>query len=99
VAFDPELPGFHCYGADLCLAARAEGRRSYVIDAPVVHKLFRPNGSLIERSDQSHKIKGRDTREFRADFRASADHVSRRWAEHLPFASTCHHFEGRTETP
>lgn len=93
VAFDPGLPGFHCYGADLCMAARALGRKSYVIDAPVVHKLFRPDGSLIERSDQSHKIAGRETRAFRADFLASAAHVARRWKEYLPFASTCHHFE------
>ncbi len=35
--FDPATPGFHCYGADLCLQARRQGRRVMVIDAPVVH--------------------------------------------------------------
>lgn len=35
--FDPENPGFHCYGADICLSARAKGVESWVIDAPVTH--------------------------------------------------------------
>lgn len=90
VDFDPELPGFHCYGADLCLSARDRGLRSWVVDAPVVHKLFRPDGTLIEASDQSHKIAGRATDAFRADFRRSAEFVAAKFAHHLPFDSTCH---------
>ncbi|MEM9347212.1 MAG: glycosyltransferase family A protein [Planctomycetota bacterium] len=35
--FDPELPGFHCYGTDLCLEARSQGFASIAIDAPVIH--------------------------------------------------------------
>ena len=93
LAFDPEHPGFHCYGALLCLAARDAGMRSYVIDAPVVHKLVTPDGTLIEASDQSHKIEGRQTDAFRADFLRSADYVSRKYAHHLPFRSTCHFYE------
>jgi len=93
VAFDPELPGFHCYGADLCLTARAQGLASYVIDAPVVHKLFRPDGTLIERSEQSQKIATRTGKEFRRGFHESVDHVRRKWQRFLPFASTCHVYE------
>lgn len=92
VAFDPGLPGFHCYGADLCMTARSLGGRSYVVDAPVVHKLWHPDGSLIERSEQSRKIEGRRTDAFRADFERSASYVAAKWARHLPFTSTCHHF-------
>lgn len=92
LAFDPEHPGFHCYGAEICLAARESGRRSYVVDAPVIHKLFTPDGTLIETSDQSHKIEGRQTAAFRADFQRSADHVAAKYARHLPFRSTCHVF-------
>lgn len=91
--FDRELHGFHCYGADLCLTARAAGRRSYVLDAPVIHKLLRPDGSLIERSEQSHKIEGRSTRAFRDDFRRSAAYVASKWERYLPFHSTCHSYE------
>jgi arylsulfatase A-like enzyme len=88
VTFDPDLPGFHCYGADLCLTARDKGMKSYVIDAPVVHKLFRPDGSLIETGDKTHKIAGRQTPEFRADFMRSADYVRKKWAKYLPFEGT-----------
>jgi arylsulfatase A-like enzyme len=90
VTFDPDLPGFHCYGADLCLTARDRGMKSYVVDAPVVHKLFRPDGTLIETGDKTHKIAGRQTPEFRADFQRSADYVRAKWAKYLPFEGTSH---------
>lgn len=35
--FDEGVPGFHCYGADLCLEAAARGLQVVAIDAPVVH--------------------------------------------------------------
>jgi hypothetical protein len=35
--FDPGVPGFHCYGADLCFEADRTGRRVVAIDAPLVH--------------------------------------------------------------
>ena len=38
LSFDPELPGFHCYGIDLSLTASKHGCRSYAIDAFVWHK-------------------------------------------------------------
>jgi hypothetical protein len=93
VTFDPDLPGFHCYGADLCLSARDKGMKSYVVDAPVVHKLFRPDGSLIETGDKTHKIASRQTEEFRADFMRSADYVRRKWAKYLPFEGTSYRWE------
>lgn len=35
--FDPALPSFHLYAADIILAAEAGGQSCWVIDAPVVH--------------------------------------------------------------
>lgn len=35
--FADDVPGFHCYGADLCLQALARGHRVMAIDAPLVH--------------------------------------------------------------
>lgn len=90
LSFDPDLPGFHCYGADLCLSARDKGMRNYVVDAPVVHKLFRPDGTLIETGDKTHKIASRQTDAFRADFMRSADYVRRKWAKYLPFEGTAY---------
>lgn len=35
--FDAALPGFHLYGTDVVLAARAAGQRAYVADIPAIH--------------------------------------------------------------
>jgi hypothetical protein len=35
--FDEKLPGFHLYGADICLEARRKGLKCYVISAFCVH--------------------------------------------------------------
>lgn len=35
--FSVEVPGFHCYGADLCFEAAARGLRVVAIDAPLLH--------------------------------------------------------------
>jgi hypothetical protein len=92
LGFDPEMPGFHCYGADLCMAARDRGMKSYVIDAPVVHKLFLPDGRVVARADHSAKIEARRTDAFRAGFERSAEYVRRKWSRHLPFRGTSHWF-------
>lgn len=35
--FDPQVPGFHCYGADLCFTAEQRGLGVVAIDAPLLH--------------------------------------------------------------
>ena len=42
--FDPRLPDFHLYGADLLFTAEARGRSVYVLDLPILH-----NSKPIER--------------------------------------------------
>jgi glycosyltransferase involved in cell wall biosynthesis len=37
LGFDPELPHFHLYGTDICLAAARRGRASYAISAFCIH--------------------------------------------------------------
>jgi len=37
VRFDENLPGFHLYGSDIVQTAKQLGRRSYVLDLPVIH--------------------------------------------------------------
>ncbi len=41
--FDPELPGFHLYGTDICAISRSSGLENYAIYAPVVHNSKRVN--------------------------------------------------------
>ena len=35
--FEPSVPGFHCYGADLCFEAERRSLRTFAIDAPLLH--------------------------------------------------------------
>lgn len=35
--FDPQLPGFHFYGTDICLEAMRKGMRSYIVPAVCLH--------------------------------------------------------------
>lgn len=35
--FDEKLPGFHLYGADLCLAAAAKGLKNFIVSAFCIH--------------------------------------------------------------
>lgn len=86
-AFDPAVPGFHCYGADLCLAAREQGRRCWAVDAFAWHKHRLPDGTLVERREQSPKIARRASAAFRAEFAASRDALFAKWEARLPRAT------------
>lgn len=37
LTFDEQLPGFHLYGTDICLAAKARGLGSYIVPAFCIH--------------------------------------------------------------
>lgn len=88
LSFDDKLPGFHCYGIDLSLSARDRGMKSYAVDAFVWHKYRDSEGRAIERTEDSPKIAARKTAEFRAQFKASADYVRKKWQKYIPFQST-----------
>ncbi len=87
-AFDPDLPGFHCYGIDLSLTAREGGMKSYAIDDFVWHKYRDASGNLITRREDSPKIAGRWKEGFMAEFNPSADYVEKKWSKYLPFQTT-----------
>jgi len=88
ISFDPDLPGFHCYGMDISLTARHAGLRSWAVDAFVWHKFRDPQGNLIESRERSPKIAARWKDGFMAEFSPAADHVERKWREFLPFQTT-----------
>lgn len=50
--FDHEMPGFHCYGADLCFEADRAGLRVVAIDAPLVHLSTGKLDASYERASQ-----------------------------------------------
>lgn len=41
IRFDPDLPSFHLYAADVILTAKAQGMSTYVCDGPVIHNTVR----------------------------------------------------------
>ncbi|MEM7230551.1 MAG: sulfatase-like hydrolase/transferase [Planctomycetota bacterium] len=88
VDFDPDLPGFHCYGIDLSLAALERGLKSYAVDAFVWHKYKDSSGYLICERGDSSKIRERWGDAFMADFQPCADYVERKWKKYLPFQTT-----------
>lgn len=88
VGFDPALPGFHCYGIDLSLAAREAGHKSYAIDAFVWHKYRDSEGRLITHHADSPKITNRSSDVFMATFTPSAEYVRKKWSQYLPFRTT-----------
>jgi hypothetical protein len=50
--FCEEVPGFHCYGADLCCEAVARGLRVMAIDAPLRHLSTGKIDPAYERASQ-----------------------------------------------
>jgi hypothetical protein len=95
IQFDPELPGFHCYGIDLSLTARDKGLKSYAIDAFVWHKHRDPQGYLVARREDSEKIRRRWSEEFMEEFLPSAAYVEHKWKKYLPFQTTSWNWDAR----
>lgn len=50
--FCADVPGFHCYGADLCFEADARGLAAAAIDAPIVHLSTGKLDASYERASQ-----------------------------------------------
>lgn len=88
VRFDRDLPGFHCYGMDLSLTARASGRRSYALDCLVWHKHRDGEGRIITRPQESDRIRRRADDDFHRRYAVSYDYVAAKWGHCLPFSST-----------
>lgn len=79
IGFDPEQPGFHCYGTELCATAQHANRTVWVIDAFAWHKMRKANRSLVTHSEQSHKITNRSETGFDHEFTLSAGWVRDKW--------------------
>jgi len=86
--FDESLPGFHCYGMDLCLTAEARGLGCHAIDAFVWHKYRGPDGALLEHPAASPKITRRKGEAFAAEVQPGYRYVGEKWRARIPFLST-----------
>jgi len=88
IQFDPTMPGFHCYGIDLSLTARKNGRKSYAIDAFVWHKYRDSRGNLVWGTEGSEKILRRSANKYKLEYKLSSDFIVTKWKKYLPFHST-----------
>ena len=79
LAFDKHMPGFHCYGTDLCATAHEAGRSVWVVEAFAWHKMRQSDRSLVARSDRSAKIAERTENSFSDAFALSAAYVRDKW--------------------
>lgn len=77
--FDPNLPSIHNIGRDLARVARRHGRKSYAINAPTIHKYADKKGALVQRREDSDKIKDRKSRTYLADRACSDAYLDHKW--------------------
>jgi hypothetical protein len=77
---DPRLPSIHNIGRDLARQGAARGLRTYVVDAPTVHKFADSRGRPILRPADSPKIASRQSQTYLADFACSAAYFDAKWA-------------------
>jgi hypothetical protein len=88
LSFDENMPGWHCYGVDICLAARALGLNNYAIKALAWHKYRDRNGNRLRKPAASDKIVNQSTVEFHEAVKLSKSYVREKWASYIPFRST-----------
>jgi hypothetical protein len=77
--FDPLLPSIHNIGHDLALKVRSLGHRTYVVDAPTIHKYADVQGKIITLPSDSEKIRGRSTFTYCADRAVSDAYIRHVW--------------------
>ncbi len=79
--FDPLLPSIHNLGLDLALTARTMGLRTYVVDAPTIHKFADEHGNPITAADDSPKLAYRQ--KYRnvhmADLACADEYLEHKW--------------------
>lgn len=78
---DEGLPSIHNLGRDLALAVAREGRRTYVVDAPTVHKYADAEGRPIAAPSGSPKIVARSSLTWLAERAVSDDYLAHKWGE------------------
>ncbi len=76
---DPQLPSIHNIGRDLPLVIREKGLKTFVINAPPIHKYRDRSGTMIQKPSESCKIVDRRNPAYVADKSLSDDYFFRKW--------------------
>lgn len=90
---DEKIPGIHGIGIDLKYQAKQNGMKTYVIDAPSVHKYKNSKGDIIYNYYQSDKIVDRQNYAYIADKECCDDYISYKWESFTPFKSIVSTYE------
>jgi len=81
---DRLLPSIHNIGRDLPATLRKRGLRTYVVNAPTIHKFADAAGNRIERVEDSPKIQARELPSFVADMACCDEYLHWKWKESRP---------------
>lgn len=76
---DGALPSIHWVGWDVPLSERSRGRKTYVIDAPTIHKYADAQGHLIQSPSESPKIVARASYTWKAEKSCCDDYFFAKW--------------------
>jgi Sulfotransferase family len=79
IPLDSALPGIHNVGFDLALSLARLGLRTYVVDAPTLHKYADARGRPIHTGADSPKIVARGSLTWIASKAVSDDYFFRKW--------------------
>ncbi|MEE2778745.1 MAG: sulfotransferase [Acidobacteriota bacterium] len=78
---DEFLPSIHGIGRDLASTLGERGLRTYVINAPTIHKYANEQGMTITVREESPKIVGRELPSFAADWDCCEEYLAIKWPE------------------
>jgi hypothetical protein len=76
---DPCLPSIHNIGRDLPNQAKAIGGKTYVLNAPSIHKFLDSSGKRILNATQSIKIRRRNSIAFKSDRHCCDEYFQKKW--------------------
>ena len=76
---DSRLPSIHRIGHDLARMAQNKGLKTYVVNAPPIHKYADADGNLVITAKDSDKIRLRGTLTYQADEACSMLYIQRKW--------------------
>ena len=79
VRCDPELPSIHNIGRDLPLSLAQRGLKTFIINAPTIHKFSDHHGVPIIKIVDSDKITDRKSFAFRAERGLSDEYFRGKW--------------------
>jgi hypothetical protein len=74
--FDPDLPGFDLYGADIVLSARSQGMKAYLLNTPLLHKTVNAQGDAYTPHDFFTRLADATVD---ARIHNTIDYVQRKW--------------------